>query len=238
MANQTETLTQAVGYRWLAQFFLHRPSLSDLEQYRGEDGRQFLAACKAVPALSTLAELIETATATDECLAQLQAGLARAVSQAFDMAGPRTAPPYASIYLSERGLLFQQPTRDMNRILGLLRMNLPEGLNEPADHLGIQLNVAAELCDREAAGQPFTVSSTLFLETQVLSWLPAFVDRCSRLPEPGLVCMLAHSALNLVRAHVGAEPAKPADPVKVEALARVALQLVCMNYKAAEACSK
>ena len=238
MANQTETLGKAVGYRWLAQFFLHRPGLADLRRYRDEDGRRFLAACKAVPALAPLAELIEAAVATEEGLAHLQAALARATGEAFDMAGPRTAPPYASVYLSERGLLFQQPTRDMNRILGLLKMNLPEGLNEPADHLGIQLNVAAELCDREAAGEPFSVSSVLFLETQVLSWLPAFVERCSRLPEPGLVCMLAHSALNLVQVHVEAGHAKPADPVKVEALARVALQLVCMNYKAAEAYCK
>ena len=141
MANQTETLTQAVGYRWLAQFFLHRPSLSDLEQYRGEDGRQFLAACKAVPALSTLAALIETATATDECLAQLQAGLARAVSQAFDMAGNGGACLFSVLDAGHEAQHSMVNAGDGAALLSRLQL---EGARSDADIvLGLDTNITA-----------------------------------------------------------------------------------------------
>lgn len=193
-----------VAYRWLAQFFLCPPSLPTLERYRGMDGRRYLAVCKAIPALTPAATMIETMVAPSADLAEEQARFASAFSQAFDVGGPRSAPPYASVYLSERGLLYQQPTRDMNRVLDGLRMVLPDGVNEPADHIGIQLNVAAELCDREREGQPVPLAKTVFLETHVLSWLPAFVARCEALPDPTLIGGLARAVLNLVRADVEA----------------------------------
>lgn len=202
MGKQQDMVAHGVAYRWLAQFFLRPPSLPALESYRGQDGREFLTACKAIPALAPAAELIEALVASEADAMTMQARFASAFSQAFDVGGPKSAPPYASVYLSERGLLFQQPAREMDRILAELQMNLPDGVNEPADHLGIQLHAAAELCGREMAGQEVPLSSNAFLEKHVLSWLPAFVSRCEKLPDPTLVSTFSRAVLNLVRADI------------------------------------
>lgn len=188
-----------VAYRWLAQFFLCQPDLATLESYRSQDGQQFLTGLQSTPSLDSLAGWLKDAVTRTEDLASLQAQIARAFTQTFDMGGPHAALPYASVYLSEKGLLFQQPTRDMNALLQRLQMQLPAEVNEPADHLGVQLHVAAELIEREELGQSVPISSAAFLDQQVLSWLAEFVQRCEALIDRAPIPMLAQAALALVQ---------------------------------------
>ncbi len=204
MSDPQKMISRAVVYRWLAQFFLGPPTLATLQSYRGPDGRAWLSECKAVPALAPFVALIEAAVASEADLTQQQALFANAYNQAFHVGGPRSAPPYASVYLSERGLMFQRPTREMDRLLAALHMRLPDRVNEPTDHLGIQLHIAAELCNREAAGQSAPLSICAFLETHVLTWLPAFVARCEKLPDPVPIGTLARAVLGQAKADVEA----------------------------------
>ncbi|MGH1354503.1 MAG: molecular chaperone TorD family protein [Thalassovita sp.] len=188
-----------VAYRWLAQFFLCPPDLTTLESYHSQDGQQFLTGLQSTPALDPLAGWLKDAVTHTEDLVSLQAQIARAFTQTFDMGGPRAALPYASVYLSAKGLLFQQPARDMNALLQRLQMQLPAEVNEPTDHLGVQLHVAAELIERESLGQSVPISSTAFLDQQVLSWLAEFVQRCEALIDRAPIPMLAQAALALAQ---------------------------------------
>lgn len=226
MNKQRDAISNEVAYRWLAQFFLNPPSLPALESYRSKDGRAFLVSCKEISELAPVAAMIEAMVAPEVDLTATQSRFASAFSQAFDVGGPRSAPPYASVYFSERGLLCQQPARDMNRVLDRLQMGLMDGVNEPADHLGVQLHVAAELCAREMAGQPVPLSNTAFLEVLVLSWLPAFLARCEALQDPVLISTFARAALRLVRADVEAQCWESSDPAAIELLAHAALEQV------------
>ncbi|WP_371225044.1 TorD/DmsD family molecular chaperone [Roseovarius sp. 2305UL8-3] len=226
----TEYVPLALSYRWLAQFFLSPPSAEQLEQYRGPDGQQVLSACRSVPALAPVVGLLDAMIAPGQDLEAEQKGFARAFSQAFDVGGPRSAPPYASVYVSERGLLCQEPTREMNRILSGLQMTLPGGVNEPSDHIAIQLHVAAELCDREQAGQHLPIPTVAFLEQHLLNWLPEFADRCARLSGPPRISLLTNAALDLVRADIKERRKDQPDHEQVARVAQSALGAIKATY--------
>ena len=192
-------IPRAVAYRWLAQFFLCPPDKTTLESYRSVEGRQFLTGLQADPALAPLAGWLKDAVDTADAIEDLQVKIASAFTGAFDMGGPRAALPYASVYLSENGLLFQKPTQDMIALLKKMQMQLLDGMNEPPDHLGVQLHVAAELIEREEQGQHVPISSAAFLDQQVLTWLPEFIQRCATLSGDNPVHMFANAALALVQ---------------------------------------
>ncbi len=88
----------------------------------------------------------------------------------------------------------------MNAILAQLSMRLPETTREPADHLSVQLQVAAELAACESAKIPMPIALHEFLEGQLLSWLPAFVERCANLAGSGLIPIAAKAVLATVEA--------------------------------------
>ena len=200
MTDHLTQLSNGAAYRWLAQFFLSPPILA---RYREPQGRAFLAFCSTVPELAPCAKLLEDMIAPQRNIEEAQARLTQAHTRAFTIGGPLSAPPYASVYLSERGLLFQKPTREMNRLLGELDLSMPETLQEPADHLGIQLLVAAELRDRELSGRPSPVRAADFLTDHLLVWLPHFMDRCEKLKQASLIVPFVRAAQAL--AHADAE---------------------------------
>lgn len=198
MTNLSPLMPREVAYRWLAQFFLRPLTGADLEGYNTADGRAFLANCKGQPALAELAKTIEAAVGSEQNLDKLAGQYSDEFSRMFDQGGPRAALPYASVFLSERGLLYQGPAHEMNAILADLSMSLPETLREPADHLAIQLQVAAELAAREGSGQSAPIALHDFLTGQLLTWLPAFVERCAKRADSGLIPVAAKAALALV----------------------------------------
>ena len=90
----------------------------------------------------------------------------------------------------------------MERVLRQHRLRLDDKVNEPSDHLSIQLEVMAQLAMRfsEAAQQGSNKLTTLqeeqadFLSHQLLTWLPTFVRRVVEVDplgfHAGLVCVL------------------------------------------------
>ncbi|MET1412011.1 molecular chaperone TorD family protein [Roseibium sp. HPY-6] len=196
MTEHLETLSRGIAYRWLAQFFLCPPAL---ETYCNPEGQAFLSSCKTLPELAPCARLLEDMTAPTTDLEAAQARLTRAHNKAFAVGSSLSAPLYASVYLSERGLLFQQPARDMNRLLAKLGLSVPGTLNEPPDHLGIQLQVAAELCDRALSGNPCPVTAAHFLGDYVLTWLPHLLERCATQKEATLIVPFVRAALSLAQ---------------------------------------
>lgn len=133
--------------------------------------------------------------------------LRTAHSRAFLMGGIDAAPPYASVWLSPKGLLWQEPARDMARLLALAGMSVEQACGEPPDHLSIQLNFLSELLEAEASGRPMPVSAAAFAQDQIMTWLPAFADACARVRKPFFYPDLARGLLGYLHASLtGQEP--------------------------------
>jgi len=117
------------------------------------------------------------------------------------------APAYRSIYASAPGLLCQQATAEMERVLRQHRLRLNDKVNEPSDHVSIQLEVMAQLALRlsEAADEQASNVRLLqdeqaqFLAEQLLCWLPAFVRRVIEVDDLGYYAGLASVLLRVLQ---------------------------------------
>ena len=168
----------------MAGLFLGPPDRAALAAYRGSEGRAMLEELEAEPTLAELVRDLRVMTAPAADLDAVADRLAAAHSGLFVVAGSYAAPPYASVWLSERGLLYQEPARAMNRLLGELDMGLPDEIREPPDHLSFQLNLLAELEVRKRAGAPVPVAPGAFFRDRLMTWVPAFVQACARARTP------------------------------------------------------
>ena len=161
--------------RWASALMLRAPDAAALAPYRSQQGAAFLAALRADPALAPVGEVLAALLADDEVQAARR--LEAAHSRAFLMGGPRAAPPYASVWLSPRALLWQQPARDMARLLAETGLVIEDQTREPPDHLAIQLNLLAVLTEREATGAPVPISVAGFIRGHLLTWLPELAEQ-------------------------------------------------------------
>ncbi len=183
-------------YRWLAGLFLAPPDAAALAAYRGPEGSALLDHLSAVPALAPPASELRALSATGSDLQEAAARLGAAYAAAFLVGGRRSAPPYASVWLSERGLLYQEPAREMTRLLAAAGLSLPEEVPEPPDHVGFQLNFLAELDALHSVGQDAPLTPQAFIDAHLLTWLPDFAAACARLREPLLYAALAKATLD------------------------------------------
>ena len=180
MTDTLATLPTDVVCRWMASLFLAPLDQAALADYRGAEGRAMLASLELEPTLAEPVRHMRVMTAPGADLDAAADRLASAHSALFVVAGSRAAPPYASVWLSDRGLLYQEPARAMNRLLGALDIGLPDEIREPPDHLSFQLNLLAELEVRKRAGASVPVVPDAFVRDQMMTWVPAFVRACRR----------------------------------------------------------
>ncbi len=196
---------RAALYRWFAMAFFAPPTENDVVDMREGKTHRFLNALAATPGASlgvaAMADVLSSGTP-----ATVASALGVAHAKLFYGAGGyETASPYRSIYSSDRGVLCQQATAEMERVLRQHRLRLDDKVCEPSDHLSIQLEVMAQLALRyvEAAQHSGDALASLqseqaeFLDTQLLSWLPAFSRRVVEVDDLGFHAGLA-SALQAV----------------------------------------
>ena len=184
------TSTQIAGnraalYRWFALAFFAPPTEAEVVDMQEGKAHQLLTSLAVVPGASqgvrAMAKVLASGTP-----AELTSTISCAHSRLFyGVGGHETALPYRSIYSSERGLLCQQATTEMERVLRQHRLRLEANVCEPSDHLSIQLEVMAQLALRfvESSEEESGTLATLndeqadFLSVQLLSWVPAFSRR-------------------------------------------------------------
>lgn len=193
---------RAALYRWFAQAFYAPPTPSEVADLQQGDGHRLLTSLALTPqaaaGVQTMGEVLLGGPAT-----QVAAALGVAHVRLFDgVGGPQATPPYRSLYSGERGLLCQQATLTMERVLRQHRLRVQDAICEPADHLSIQLEVMAQLALRlaEAGDQPDASLAPLsteqadFLQHQLLSWVPEFSRRVAEQDDlgfhAGLACVL------------------------------------------------
>lgn len=210
MQTDSETISvldAAFVCRWAGALFFDPPSATTLAAYQTSNGQTVLAALMADSALGPTGAILADLVATDADLVASADRLRTAHSRAFLIGGMRAAPPYASVWLSPRGLLWQEPARDMARLLALSGLSVEQTSGQPPDHLSIQLNLLSELIEAEASDKPMPVSAAAFAQDQIMTWLPAFADACDRVRTPFFYPNLARGLLSYLQAALpGREP--------------------------------
>ena len=190
---------RAALYRWFAMAFFAQPTENDVVDMREGKAQRLLSTMAGTPGASlgvqTIAEVLTSGT-----LAEVTSALGTAHAKLFfGVGGFETASPYRSIYTSDRGVLCQQATAEMERVLRQHRLQLEDSVCEPSDHLCIQLEVMAQLALRYVEATQLrqdTLASLQseqaeFLNTQLLSWLPAFTQRLVEVDSLGFHAGLA-----------------------------------------------
>lgn len=104
----------------------------------------------------------------------------------------KVARPYASVFLSEEGLLYSEPRNEAYRCFLQSGLRLKKGVDLPEDHISFEFEYLAILADRatEAAKREsidevenIIDDSTDFIENYVATWLPQLADLAGSLLE-------------------------------------------------------
>lgn len=173
-------LDMAFVSRWAAALLLDPPGTDALAAYATQEGNALLAALRADPALGQTGEALAALIEAPDGLEVAASRLAAEHSRAFLVGGPQAVPPYASVWRSQKGLLWQEPARQMAGLLREAGLVIETGTPEPPDHLAIQLNLLATLLEREAEGGKTPIPAAEFAREHVLSWAPALATALGR----------------------------------------------------------
>ncbi|MGR5503265.1 molecular chaperone TorD, partial [Vibrio sp. DNB22_10_4] len=135
-------------YWWLSSLFASELTDDELSKYHSPEIRSFLTGLGENPSLS---EPIKTFTDSLNRLqvredAQLE--LSADFCDLFLKTDKHGALPYASMYIGTSGLLNDQPAQEMADLLAKHGIAVNKDLNEPADHLAIELDFLGNLIIR------------------------------------------------------------------------------------------
>jgi TorA-specific chaperone len=199
---------RAALYHWFAMAFFAPPTASEIADMCDGPTHRLLQSLAATPDTGLgVAAMLEVLTADTPAATAAKLGTAHA-RLFLGISAYDGAPAYRSIYASAPGLLCQQATAEMERVLRQHRLRLNDKVNEPSDHVSIQLEVMAQLALRLSEAAEEQACSTLrllrdeqaqFLAEQLLSWLPAFVRRVVEVDDLGFYAGLASVLLRVLQ---------------------------------------
>ncbi|ENM5917981.1 molecular chaperone TorD [Vibrio mimicus] len=195
-------------YWWLSSLFIKELSEQDITHYHSAEIRTFLSGLADEESLADdVRSLIDALNRLqDRQDAQLE--LAADFCDLFLKSDRDSALPYASVY-TDKGLLNGKPAQQMRELLAAREVKVDQNLNEPADHLAIQLDFLAHLViSTNQLEQNSEVNAALqvqsdFISQHLLTWLPVFVERCTQFDTFGLYAAVARLALAFVKQDQG-----------------------------------
>lgn len=195
-------------YWWLSSLFIKELSEQDITHYHSAEIRTFLSGLADEESLADdVRSLIDALNRLqDRQDAQLE--LAADFCDLFLKSDRDSALPYASVY-TDKGLLNGKPAQQMRELLAAHEVKVDQNLNEPADHLAIQLDFLAHLViSTNQLEQNSEMNAALqvqsdFISQHLLTWLPVFVERCTQFDTFGLYAAVARLALAFVKQDQG-----------------------------------
>ncbi|HIS39516.1 MAG TPA: Tat proofreading chaperone DmsD [Candidatus Aphodovivens avistercoris] len=175
--NQTESGLEAVAFvgEALAPFFLRDPK-------KGTAAPSF-AAMAALDAEAAAAEWPFVAESEARaCLERMQEGLRGGVDddlmweyrRLFVGPGRKACPPWGSVYTDRECVMFGISTLDLRQWMRERGVERLGGANDPEDHIGLLLELAAWL----ARNKPACLDE--FLRLHLLTWAPHFLELMER----------------------------------------------------------
>ncbi len=196
-------------YWWLSTVFAKELEADSLNAYFGEPGLAFIDGLSAaLPGTEEPASLVRLkhALVALKLMEQPRLELAADFAQAFLGDNRTSALPYASVYLSADGLLFQKPHDEMLALLTSQGLAVTEQFKEPADHLAIMLDYLGNQALRLIAAKTDSERTALyreqqaFIEERLLSWVPEFKQRCERITASGFYPAVAEFLCDFLKA--------------------------------------
>lgn len=187
-------------YWWLSSLFFKELTEQDIAHYHSVEIRTFLTALADEESLAMEVKSLIDALNRLQDRQDAQLELAADFCDLFLKSDRDSALPYASVY-TDKGLLNGKPAQLMRELLSHYNVNVDPNLNEPADHLAIQLDFLAHLVISNTPNQEGSeVNSALktqsdFITQHLLSWLPLFVERCTQFDAFGFYAAAARLTL-------------------------------------------
>ncbi|MEH6452895.1 MAG: molecular chaperone TorD [Psychromonas sp.] len=183
--------SRASLYWWFATLLTKELDKQQLALYFSGQGLQLLDQLSEEATFDASVKQIKSALVTVLAIKQPELELAADFSELFLTDAKKGAPPYASVYLSKTGQMFEQPHQDMIAIFKKQGLAVDPNFNEPADHIAIQLDYLGNLIMQD--GDNVSDKQITFIEESLLSWLGLFVAATTKVNNTGFyqgVCQL------------------------------------------------
>ncbi|MFD2167486.1 molecular chaperone TorD [Thalassotalea euphylliae] len=165
---------------WFSTLFAHELSEVQLSSYLKGDGAKYLKQLESIELfedhISTLRSALEALNTHK--IPHLE--LAAQFTELFLTDAKAGAPPYASVYLSKSGLMFQEQHQAMVKLLADKGIVVDKNFNEPADHIAIQLDYLGNLILRglsSGASNSIEAEKEAFINAHLLNWLPLLIKK-------------------------------------------------------------
>jgi len=193
-------------YWWLSSLLAKELTQENIDQYHSAEIRSFLTGLgeneSLKPAVEKLTDALNRLMDRED--AQLE--LAADFCDLFLKSDKDSALPYASMYIGKSGLLNDTPAKEMLELMTEHGFAIDENLNEPADHIAIELDFLGNLIirsnelDQEAELESALEQQESIIRQYLLSWTPKFSAKCQSFDEFGFyaaVVMLMVAFLEL-----------------------------------------
>lgn len=184
-------------YWWFSSLFAKELTEADLEQYQSPEIRSFLSGLGENPSLKPAIDDVVDALNRQLDREDGQLELAADFCDLFLKSDKESALPYASMYIGTTGLLHDKPANEMDALLQKYGVAVEQGLNEPADHIAIELDLLGNIIirsnelEQERHFEESFVEQEAFIRQHILSWVAKFATKCKDLDKFGFYSAVA-----------------------------------------------
>ncbi|WCE28557.1 molecular chaperone TorD [Vibrio sp. SCSIO 43137] len=178
-------------YWWLSSLFAKELTEKDVQAYHSPEIRSFLTGLGENPTLKPSVDKMVDALNRLQDREDAQLELAADFCGLFLQTDKSGALPYASMYIGENGLLNDKPAQEMQKLMQSQGVDVHSDLNEPADHIAIELDFLGNMIIRSNELEKLEhidqalLEQKAFIETYLLSWIPEFSKKCSKFDDFG-----------------------------------------------------
>ena len=169
-------------YWWFSTLLIQELNDEQTVTLTGESGMEFLDAL-SMEGMVAEVDAVKSALKQLNSNGEMRLELAADFAQTFLRDNKHSALPYASVYLSHDGLLYQTAQKEMADMLQKEGLAVDKGMGEPADHIAVQLDYLGNLVLRGIKASDETdyreglEKQLAFIDAQLMNWLPRFVKK-------------------------------------------------------------
>lgn len=184
-------------YWWLSSLFAKELTQQELDSYNSQEIRTFLTGLgeneTLKPSIDKLVDALNRLQNREDAQLELSADYC----DLFLKSDKNAALPYASMYIGKQGLLNDVPAQEMAALMSKHGIAVSESLNEPADHIAIELDFLGNLIirsnelEQEKHLDDALIEQESFIQTHILSWIPQFSAKCDQYDEFGFYASVA-----------------------------------------------
>ncbi|MGF1842417.1 molecular chaperone TorD [Vibrio clamense] len=184
-------------YWWLSSLFAKELTQQELDSYHSQEIRTFLTGLgeneTLKPSIDKLVDALNRLQNREDAQLELSADYC----DLFLKSDKNAALPYASMYIGKQGLLNDVPAQEMAALMSKHGIAVSESLNEPADHIAIELDFLGNLIirsnelEQEKHLNDALIEQESFIQTHILSWIPQFSAKCDQYDEFGFYASVA-----------------------------------------------